>query len=495
MTDENIDTGFNFDNSYAEQLEGFYEPFTGDKAPAPELVKLNHSLAETLGLNIDDLQSGDVASLFSGGVELKGASSLAQAYAGHQFGGFSPQLGDGRALLLAEVIDRNGERRDIYLKGSGRTQFSRGGDGKAAIGPVLREYILSEAMFALKIPTTRALAAVTTGEKVFREGALPGAVIARVASSHLRVGTFEFFAAKGEKDKVKQLADYTIQRHFPELKDTKNPYLGLLRAVSHRQAALLAKWMQVGFVHGVMNTDNMTISGETIDYGPCAFIDSYDSTAVFSSIDRQGRYAYGMQSKMAKWNLARLAETLLPFIDSDSDEAIRLATDEVMAFSGHYETLWLQGMRKKLGLSMSEEGDLDLVNGLLTAMEVQAVDFTNLFRALSDVVQGKVDVARNLFVDKEIFDQWDGLWSERLARDPMDTDVRVASMNAVNPIYIPRNHKVEEALQAAEKDLNYAPFEKLMEVLAKPFELRPGLDEYAVPAPEDFGPYRTFCGT
>jgi len=495
MTEVSIDAGLNFDNSYAEQLDGFYVSCLGDKAPAPELLRFNHALAETLGLDLAHLQVDEIAAIFSGGTLLKGASPLAQVYAGHQFGGFSPQLGDGRALLLGEVIDQNGERRDIHLKGSGRTPFSRGGDGKAALGPVLREYILGEAMYALNIPTTRALAAVATGENVFRDTPLPGAVLARVAASHLRVGTFQFFAAQNEAEKVKQLADYTIQRHYPELNDTKDRYLGLLRTVCDRQAALLARWMCVGFIHGVMNTDNMTLSGETIDYGPCAFMERYDPATVFSSIDKQGRYAYGNQSAMAQWNLARFAETLLPLINSDDDEAVRRATDEIVAFKARYLKYWLDAMRTKLGLTTVEECDLNLVNTLLNTMQGQNVDFTLFFRRLSEAVHGKTDAVFALFDAPEKFGPWHEQWSERLARDPVDLNARVASMNAINPIYIPRNHKVEEALHAAEKDANYTPFETLMTVLAKPFEQRDGLDDYAVPAPADFGPYQTFCGT
>jgi len=495
MIDQKINVDFKFDNTYAEKLEGFYVPFIGDQAPDPKLVSLNHSLADTLGLDLNSLSLVEVAAIFSGGISLTGCAPLAQVYAGHQFGGFSSRLGDGRALLLGEVIDRNGERYDIHLKGSGRTPYSRGGDGKAAIGPVLREYILGEAMNALNVPTTRALAAVTTGENVYREGLQQGAVLARVAESHLRVGTFQYFAAQGQNDKVKQLADYTIQRHFPKIKSDENSYISLLRAVCERQAVLLAKWMNIGFVHGVMNTDNMTISGETIDYGPCAFIDTYDPAAVFSSIDQQGRYAYGNQAHMAQWNLARLAETLLPLINSDSDEAVRMATEEVNAFSENYKALWLEGMRTKIGLTTMEEGDQALINDLLALMKEQSVDFTLLFRGLSDVVQGEMEVVRSLFADPEPFNIWYEQWFERLARDPLELDARVLLMNSVNPVYIPRNHKVEEALQAAEKDQNYEPFEKLMSVLADPFVERKGLDEYALPAPSDFGPYRTFCGT
>ena len=495
MTDTHIDAGFNHDNSYAEKLDGFYVPFTGDLAPKPKLVKLNTELAKTIGLDVDNLDPKQIAAILSGGIELKGASPLAQAYAGHQFGGFSPQLGDGRALLLAELIDTNGVRCDVHLKGSGRTTFSRGGDGKAALGPVLREYLLGEAMHALNVPTTRALAAVTTGEKVMREGLKTGAVLARVASSHLRVGTFEYYAAQGQSHKVKQLADYAIDRHFPELKESESPYLELIRAVSKKQAALIAKWMHIGFVHGVMNTDNMTISGETIDYGPCAFIDSYDPAAVFSSIDRQGRYAFANQSSIAQWNLARLAECLLPLIDPDSNKAVKLATDEIKAFTEYYEPLWLAGMREKIGLITAQDDDMDLVIELYTIMEGQHVDFTLLFRSLADVLLGDTEAARQLFDDPKSFDTWQSKWLKRIDTESATTEARTTAMNAVNPLYIPRNHKVEEALQAAEENSDYEPFERLMTVLAQPYKKREGLDDYAVPAPIDSGPYRTYCGT
>jgi len=495
VIDSTIKTGFKFNNSYADQLVGFYAPFSGDKVPAPKLLRLNHSLAEELGLDLSLLQTQDIANIFSGSVTPHGATSLAQVYAGHQFGSFSPQLGDGRALLLGEVIDRFDKRRDIHLKGSGRTPFSRGGDGKAALGPMLREYIICEAMFALKVPTTRALAVVSTGEKVMRENMLPGAVFARVAASHIRVGTFEFFAARNETDEVKKLADYTIQRHFPTLKESDNPYLALLCEVRDRQASLLAKWMLLGFVHGVMNTDNMTISGETIDYGPCAFMDSYDPATVFSSIDRQGRYAYGNQPPIAQWNLSRLAETLLPFIDSNSDVAIELATQEIQVYSEQYYQYWLDGMRNKLGLASNEPDDLSLANELLQSMEGQDVDYTTLFRQLAESLRGNKESVRKLFSHVEKFDQWYASWLQRLAREPVSIDARITAMNNVNPIYIPRNHKVEEALQAAEAESNFAPFEKLLSVLANPFEERSGLEAFSEPAPSDFPPYKTFCGT
>ncbi|MGB3277908.1 MAG: YdiU family protein, partial [Pseudorhodobacter sp.] len=369
--------GFVFDNSYAKELEGFYVEWQGASAPAPEVLLLNRRLAQDLGLNADALTTAEGAAVLTGAVAPAGAAPLAMAYAGHQFGGFSPQLGDGRALLVGEVIDQIGMRRDIHLKGSGRTPFSRGGDGKAVLGPVLREYLMGEAMQALGIPTTRALAATATGEAVLRDtGLQPGAVLARVASSHLRVGTFQFFAARGEEDKLRQLTDYAIARHDPELVGKTDSAVQFLRKILNRQAKLIAQWMSVGFIHGVMNTDNMTISGETIDYGPCAFLDQYEPGQVFSSIDRQGRYAFGNQPGIARWNLARLAETLLGLISKNDDEAIRIATEEIDAFGARYEAEWLALMRAKLGLSTHEDGDFALAHGLLKAMEGQGVDYT-----------------------------------------------------------------------------------------------------------------------
>jgi uncharacterized protein YdiU (UPF0061 family) len=488
-------TGFNFDNSYADQLEGFYVPWKGEEVPAAKLIKFNVALSEELGLNLSTLHESELAEIFAGSVAPEGASPLAQAYAGHQFGGFSPQLGDGRALLLGEILDKDNNRWDIQLKGSGRTPFSRSGDGKAAVGPVLREYIISEAMHALNIPTTRALGAVTTGEEVQRETPLPGAVLARVAASHIRVGTFQFFSARDEIDKVKQLADYAIARHYPELVGPDEPYLGLLQAVRDRQAATLAKWMLVGFVHGVMNTDNSTISGETIDFGPCAFLDTYESNALFSSIDAQGRYAYGNQPIAARWNLARLAETLLPLLHSDHDSAVEIATKEVNVFGDHYLAAWTEGMREKLGLFSQEDGDIDLINTLYSAMDGQAVDFTQFFRGLSQAALGEVEPCRALFNDPGAFDEWHTSWRARIDREAIPGDVRAKAMNRVNPIYIPRNHKVEEALRAATEGADYSKFEKLIAVIAHPFEERDGLEDYAKPAPANFGPYTTYCGT
>ena len=488
--------GFQFDNSYARELEGFYVPWKGAEVPAPRMIRFNTPLADELGLDGAALDSDAGAVIFAGHKAPDGAEPLAMAYAGHQFGGFSPQLGDGRALLLGEVIDINGKRRDLHLKGSGRTPFSRGGDGKAVLGPVLREYIVGEAMLALGVPTTRALAAVATGEQIMRQdGPEPGAVLARVASSHLRVGTFQFFAARGEVERLRQLADYAIARHYPELSGQPDRYLGLLKVVRDRQAALIAKWMLVGFVHGVMNTDNMTISGETIDYGPCAFIDGYDPATVFSSIDRHGRYAYGNQPKIAQWNLARLAETLLDLINpDDSDDAVRQAGEVVNGFPLAYERAWLSGMRAKLGLVDEEAGDMDLATGLLAVLETQNADYTRVFRSLSVAASGDTTASRSLFENPAGFDVWLPLWQARLQRDTAAAEARAAHMNRVNPVYVPRNHMVEAALSSATKgDLD--SFERLLGVLEDPFTERPGLEVFALGAPSDFGPYTTYCGT
>jgi len=490
-----VNVHFEFDNTYASELEGFYAPATAATAPRPRLLRLNRALAEELGLDPDALDSDQGVAILSGNVLPDGATPLAQAYAGHQFGHFADQLGDGRALLLGEVIDRNGKRRDVQLKGSGRTAFSRGGDGKSALGPVLREYLVSEAMHALGVPTTRALACVLTGEHVMREEPLPGAVLTRVAASHIRIGTFQFFAARGERDKVKQLADYSIARHYPELRESQNPYLSFLAAVRDAQAALIARWMHIGFIHGVMNTDNMSISGETIDYGPCAFIDSYDPNAVFSSIDRNGRYAFGNQPSIAVWNLGRLAETLLPLIDADSSRAIEIATATVNEFPDHYTASSIGGMRAKLGLADSEDDDLELAQSFLAAIEGQDADHTLAFRRLSDAANGDDAPLHTLLDDPSAYDAWAVLWRERLSRDSGPAETRGENMDRVNPIYIPRNHLVEEALAAAVETDCLDRFETLLDVLSTPFDEKAGQEIYASPAPESFGPYRTFCGT
>ncbi len=488
--------GFVFDNSYARDMEGGYAPWQAAQVPTPVLVKLNTELATELGLDVVALAGDLGAAIFSGNQAPVGATPLAQAYAGHQFGGFSPQLGDGRALLMGEMLDRQGHRRDIALKGSGRTPFSRGGDGKAALGPVLREYLMGEAMHALGIPTTRALAVVTTGESIRRDsGSLPGAVLTRVAASHIRVGTFQFFAANQDEPLLRRLADHVINRHDPQLKGQPNPYLGLLQAASERQAALIAQWMRVGFIHGVMNTDNMTLSGETIDYGPCAFMDHYDPATVFSSIDRNGRYAYAQQPLIARWNLARLAETLLPLLHDDPQSAVDMVMPVIDGFPARYEHHWLNVMRAKLGLEGEQADDLALAQDFLSTMEGQNVDFTQAFRGLAHAAKGQPERLQALYADARALNTWLQRWQERTAQSASTPVARAQAMNAVNPVYIARNHLVEEALHAAGKG-DMAPFDGLLAVLQHPFDERPELNSFAQPAsPEVSGGYRTFCGT
>jgi uncharacterized protein YdiU (UPF0061 family) len=483
---------FAFDNTYARDLEGYYVAWQATQVTEPRLVKLNNALAEELGLDAEALDSDLGARIFAGNDVPDGASPLAQAYAGHQFGGFVPQLGDGRALLLGEVIDRHGHRRDIQLKGSGRTPFSRNGDGRAALGPVLREYLIGEAMHALGIPTTRALAAVLTGEPVYRESRLPGAVLTRVAASHIRFGTFQFFAVRGEQAKLHRLADYVIQRHYPDLKHEANPYLGLLERVCDRQAALIAGWMHIGFVHGVMNTDNMAISGETIDYGPCAFMDHYDPATVFSSIDAHGRYAYANQPKIAQWNLARFAETLLSLIDADEKRAVARATEVINGFSERYAHHWLKGMRAKLGLLSEQEADLNLATGFLASMDGQKVDYTSAFRYLATAALGDQEPLRTLFTDPSAYDVWAQHWRARLAQENIEPVERSQTMQRANPAFIPRNHRVEEALSAAVERDDYTPFERLLQIFSRPFDDQPEFAEFASPAPESRERYRTF---
>ncbi|MEZ5913028.1 MAG: YdiU family protein [Paracoccaceae bacterium] len=484
-----------FDNSFAAEMEGFFVPWRGAKVPQPQVLRLNRDLVAELGLDGDALSGAGGAAVLSGVEGPAGAQPLAMAYAGHQFGGFSPQLGDGRALLVGEIIASDGRRVDLHLKGSGRTPFSRGGDGKAVLGPVLREYLFGEAMHALGIPTTRALAAVTTGESIARNGMEPGAVLARVAASHLRVGTFQFFAARGETDKVRRLADYAIRRHYPDIPDGPERFLALFARVRDAQAELLAQWVLVGFVHGVMNTDNTTISGETIDFGPCAFIDSYDPKAVFSSIDRHGRYAYGAQPPIMHWNLARFAETLVELVNpEDSDDAIRQLTDALNAFPAQYQQAWLRGMRAKLGLFTQASGDQDLANDLFAAMDRRDVDFTRAFRALSSVVRGDPGVLRALFNDHEAIDAWLDRYRRRQAAEAIGAEARAAAMDRVNPLYIPRNHKVEEALAAALAG-DMAPFDRLLARVSRPFDAAAGYEDYALGAPSAFGPHVTYCGT
>jgi protein adenylyltransferase len=474
-------TLFRFDDSYAREVPGLSVSWAAAPVPAPELVVLNEELAMELGADPVALREPPGVSLLVGQAP-GGITTVAQAYAGHQFGVYVPRLGDGRALLLGEVIDAGGRRRDLHLKGSGRTPFARGGDGKAVLGPMLREYLIGEAMQGLEIPTTRALAVVATGERVLRERALPGAVLTRVAASHLRVGTFQYAAASGDLDRLRALADYAIGRHYPEAADAPNRYLDLFRRVAGAQAALVARWMLAGFVHGVMNTDNTTISGETIDYGPCAFMDAYDPATVFSSIDHAGRYAYGNQPAIMQWNLARLGETLLPLIDENSEAAAEAATEVLTGFAGAYERHWDEGMAAKLGLAAP---NLELVKDLLELMRTQKVDFTRFFRALS------AGTARTLFGDPEPFDAWAARRAAAMAADPI---VVSAAMDRVNPVYIPRNHRVEEALAQATVG-EMGPFHRLLDALSRPFEERPGLADYAGPAPAGCAPYVTYCGT
>ncbi|MDP1850457.1 MAG: YdiU family protein [Solirubrobacteraceae bacterium] len=485
---------FAFDNSYVRELEGLYEPWQGEPAPAARLLALNDDLAAELGADPAALRTPDGVAVLAGSATPDGATPVAQAYAGHQFGGFRPRLGDGRALLLGEVVDVHGRRRDLHLKGSGRTPFARGGDGKAAVGPMLREYVVGEAMHALGIPTTRALAVVATGEDVVRETLLPGAVLTRVAASHVRVGTFQY-AVRGGPPLVQRLADHAIARHHPQAAEAEHPYLAFFEAVVDSQASLVARWMHVGFIHGVMNTDNMTISGETIDYGPCAFMDAYDPATVFSSIDHGGRYAYANQPSVAQWNLARLAETLLALLDAEPDAAIAAASAVLESFRERYDRYWLAGMRTKLGLADARPEDGELVADLLLTLQAQRVDFTSFFRSLSAAVRGDAAPVHALFSEPAAFDAWAQRWRERLASEASDPAAVAEAMDGVNPIYIPRNHLVEAALEAA-TDGDLAPFERLVDVLARPLEERPGLEAYAEPAPAGFADeYCTFCGT
>ena len=486
---------FNFENSFARELDGFFVPCEAAKAPEPRLLLFNQPLAEELCLKSSQLNTSMGAEIFSGNQPPQGAEPLAQVYAGHQFGNFSPQLGDGRALLLGEIIDKAGIRQDIQLKGSGQTPFSRRGDGKAALGPVLREYLISEAMFALGVPTTRSLAAVSTGEKVFRETPLPGAVLTRVASSHLRVGTFEFFAARGEFDKVRRLADYAIARHYPEVVDAENPFLAFFKSVAQAQLSLVAHWMSIGFIHGVMNTDNTAISGQTIDYGPCAFMDTFSPATVFSSIDTQGRYAYGNQPSILIWNLCRLAETLIPLIDDDKDAAVEIATKEVKGFEKEFKNIWLNLMRRKIGLNTEEEGDFELIQTLLNAMQEGEADFTLTFRRLSQVILGDRATIRDLFSNPAPYELWEAEWISRLQNETTQPGSRVSMMNKVNPIYIPRNHKVEEALSMAVEEGDLKEFQNLLSIVSEPFNEIAGQEKYIDPAPKTNVPYRTFCGT
>jgi serine/tyrosine/threonine adenylyltransferase len=483
-------------NTYYTLPSRFYARVAPAPVRDPRLVVFNARLAEELGFDPIALER-EGATWFSGNRTSEDAEPIALAYAGHQFGSFVPQLGDGRAILLGERVGRDGVRRDIQLKGSGRTPFSRNGDGRAALGPMLREYLISEAMHALGIPTTRSLAVVTTGEQVVREELVPGAVLTRVAASHVRVGTFEYFAARGDREAVGQLLDYVITRHYPETRGADVPALAVLEAVAQRQAALIADWMSVGFIHGVMNTDNMAISGETIDYGPCAFMDAYDPNTVFSSIDHGGRYAYGNQPAIAQWNIARFAETLLPLIDANEEKAIELATAVVKDFMSRFDAQLLARMRRKIGLVSEKEGDVDLISALLATMKSAGADFTLTFRRLARGVDEPADATslRELFEPSSGIADWLQRWRERLASEPQDAAERAANMRRVNPAFIPRNHRVEAALEAASTHADFGPFRRLLNILEHPYDDQPGRVEFEQPPAPAERVLRTFCGT
>ena len=489
---------FGFDNSYARLPEHFFARLSPTPVADPKLVQVNDALARQLGLDPAMLRSPEGIEILCGNKLPADAEPLAMAYAGFQFGGWAPQLGDGRAILLGEVTDETGHRRDVQLKGSGRTPFSRNGDGRAVLGPVLREYLVSEAMHVLGVPTTRALAAVTTGEEVRRERALPGAVLTRVASSHIRVGTFQFFAARQDTDALRQLADHAIDRHYPDAGQSERPYLALLEAVMDAQALLVASWKLIGFIHGVMNTDNTSISGETIDYGPCAFMDTYHPGTVFSSIDHQGRYAYANQAPIAHWNLAGLAQTLIPILDSDNKKSLELAQQAIDTFPAKFEAAYNDGASKKLGLETTEADDITLMTDLLDVMADQHADFTLVFRRLSDLddeTGPEDDTIRTLFDDPAAFDAWARRWRARLKQQGVDSKLRRERMASVNPAYIPRNHRVEEVIRAAEDHGDLAPFFKLHGILARPFDEQPEHIEFQKPPKPEEVVHATFCGT
>jgi uncharacterized protein YdiU (UPF0061 family) len=499
----NSGTTLPFDNSYARLGEPFYTRQKPVPVAKPGLIRVNHPLAIHLGLDPLWLESEQGVGFIAGNYIAEGSEPLAAVYAGHQFGGWNPQLGDGRAILLGEVIGRDGQRYDIQLKGSGRTPYSRGGDGRAPLGPVLREYIVSEAMSVLGVPTSRALGAVTTGEWVMREGRLPGAVLARVAQSHIRIGTFQFFASRQDHLSLKTLIDHVIQRHYPQAAQSENPVRQMLDGVIARQASLVARWQSLGFIHGVMNTDNMLLSGETIDYGPCAFMDEYDPGKVFSSIDHGGRYAFANQPHIAHWNLSVLTQALLPFLDDDQDKALASGQAAIDAFPGLYQAAYTDNMLNKLGLKKSGiaakgTDDAELVNDLLKLMHDNQTDFTLTFRHLADLVNpqsasgGGVSA---LFELPETFAPWLLRWRKMLGLDPRDAFERQQAMYAVNPAYIPRNHLVEEAISAAEKQQDFEPFNRLVDILAEPFEFNPADARYATPPRPEQVVRQTFCGT
>ena len=482
-----MDINWNFDNSYARLPDSFKENIKPVIVKKPELLLLNEKLADDLDLDFSNIERKKLAELFAGNILPNGSETIAQAYAGHQFGHFT-MLGDGRAVLIGEHINKKQERYDIQFKGSGRTSFSRNGDGRAVLGPMLREYLISEAINALNIPTTRSLAVVKTGEEVIRENLLPGAILTRVASSHLRVGTFQYIAARQNKDELKILFDYVVNRHYPEIIGSKNRPIELLKIVLDKQINLVIDWMRIGFIHGVMNTDNMSISGETIDYGPCAFMDIYDPKTVFSSIDKMGRYAYCNQPMITKWNLARFAECLIPLIDSDQSKAINLATKEINSFDKKYEEKWLKMMGNKLGLSVIKDQDKSLILDLLTWMHQKKADYTNTFCYLMDE-----EVQKEKIYDDNNFITWKKRWKERLKKSDKSSINYLRLMKKFNPIVIPRNNKVEEALRAAEEN-NIDPFNKLLKILKDPYVNQKKIKEYQIPS-NTHENYQTFCGT
>jgi uncharacterized protein YdiU (UPF0061 family) len=492
---ERPDLGVVLDDSFARDLPGMFEPFRPDVPAAPSLLILNEALADDLGLDAALLGSPVGVEMLSGGVVPDGARPIAQAYSGHQFGGLSPRLGDGRAVLLGEITGAFG-RVDLHLKGSGRTPFARGGDGKAAVGPMLREYLVAEAMHALGIPTTRALSVVATGDRVWRDAPLPGAVLARIAASHLRVGTFQFAALHDDPEMIRRVADYAIRRHDPDLVESPQRHLDLLARVIERQAHLVARWMNVGFVHGVMNTDNMTISGETIDYGPCAFLDAYDPATVFSSIDHGGRYAFGNQPGVAQWNLARFAETLLPLIDPVPEAAVEAATEQLRSFPDRYRAAWRAGQRAKLGISGDADGTRGetveaFIDDTVSLLGADRLDMTSFYRGLSGVAVGLVDPVRNMFVDLAAFDRWRERWESLIPADRRETATR---LDTVNPVYVPRNHLVEAAVTAGTAgDLD--PFRRLLDAVTRPYVADDRFDDLAGPDPAGGAGFVTFCGT
>ncbi|ABE63723.1 protein of unknown function UPF0061 [Nitrobacter hamburgensis X14] len=485
-----------FDNTYARLPEAFYQRVEPATAAAPRLLRVNDALARQLRIDPQFLESPEGVAVLSGNVIAPGSEPIAQAYAGHQFGDFVPQLGDGRAILLGEVVDVAGKRYDLQLKGSGRTRFSRGGDGRAALGPVIREYIVSEAMAALGIPTTRSLAAVLTGENVMRERVLPGGVLTRVASSHLRVGTFQYFAARGDIENLRVLADYAIERHYPEARSAEDPYRAFYDAVVAALARLAARWMLVGFIHGVLNTDNTAIGGETIDYGPCAFMDAYHPDKVFSSIDQFGRYAFANQPAVIRWNLTRFAETLLPLMADGTDKAIEAANASIARFKDQYQDAYIRGFRQKLGLALEMEGDLELAADLLARMAENQADFTLTFRALCEAAadpKGNAGV-RALFANPSAFDEWAARWRERLSLEERSAEARRTAMLAASPVFIPRNHRIEAAIQDAEAG-HFDKFHELVEVLAHPYDDQPQFADYGKPPAPGEEVQQTFCGT